>query len=94
MIFLPVPVCLVGTFSIIVKSSGRFVSSSAPQTPVWLGNTLSPLPGTDRAAVSVLVTRPAGHMGQSTEGAGCQGPLHLYNYYTLTIYCLARVCAL
>ena len=53
-----------------------------------------PVPAGRQPAVSVLVTRPGGHMGQSTEGAGCQGPLHLYNYYTLTIYCLARVCAL
>ena len=59
MIFLPVPVCLVGTFSIIVKSSGRFVSSSAPQTPVWLGNTLSPLPGTDISVCACNATRRA-----------------------------------
>ena len=70
MIFLPVPVCLVGTFSIIVKSSGRFVSSSAPQTPVWLGNTLSPLPGTDISVCVCNATRRA----HGAKYRGCRVP--------------------
>ena len=74
MIFLPVPVCLVGTFSIIVKSSGRFVSSSATQTPVWLGNTLSPLPGTDRAAAGSVCACNATRRAHGAKYRGCRVP--------------------